>query len=199
MNLLMEIKPFYPEDITILAKRISEVWVVDESPEFTRVLCEYLVRHNYYTPQLSLQIVDEEGLQAIAFAYMPDEENNSEEWLQAQLEGLSPEVRKFILRSDNYTIRTDAKLLTLMESQPHAAKLSFFFSRKAGYGSLVLEHLVEKLRQQGVEWLYLWTDSWCNWQYYPHHDYDQIGKGILPEFSDDNEKYYYYMFRKHIG
>ena len=195
----MEIKPFYPEDIPTLAKRISEVWVVDESPMFTRVFSEYLVRHNYYTPQLSLKVVDEEGLQAIAFACMPDEENDSEVWLQAQLERLSPEVRKFMLRSNKYTIRTDAKLLTMMESQSHAAKLSFFFSRKAGYGAIVLEQLVEKLRQQGVEWLYLWTDSWCNWQYYPRHDYEQIGKGILPEFSSENEKYYYYLFRKQIG
>ena len=195
----MEIKPFYPEDIPTLAKRISEVWVVDKSPVFTRVFSEYLVRHNYYTPQLSLKVVDEEGLQAIAFACMPDEENDSEVWLQAQLERLSPEVRKFMLRSNKYTIRTDAKLLTMMESQSHAAKLSFFFSRKAGYGAIVLEQLVEKLRQQGVEWLYLWTDSWCNWQYYPRHNYEQIGQGILPEFSSENEKYYYYLFRKQIG
>lgn len=195
----MEILPFYPEDITTLAKRLSEVWVVDESPEFTRVFCEYLVRHNYYTPQLSLKIVDEEGLQAIAFACMPGEENNSDEWFQEQLEELSPEVRKYILRSNTYTKRTDAKLQTMMELQPHAAKLSFFFSRKAGYGALVLEHLLKKLRQQGVEWLYLWTDSWCNWQYYPRHDYEQIDKGILPEFSSADEKYYYYMFRKQIG
>jgi len=58
---------------------------------------------------------------------------------------------------------------------------------------------VKKLKQEGVKWVYLWTDSWCNWQYYPRHDFEQIGKGILPEFSDDNEKYYYYMFRKQIG
>ena len=195
----MEVKPFYPEDITTLARRISEVWVVDESPEFTRVFCEYLVRHNYYTPQHSLKVVDEDGLQAIAFAWMSGEENDSEAWLQGQLDSLSPEVRKFMLRSNNYTIRTDAKLLTMMETQSHAAKLSFFFSRKAGYGAIVLEHLVKKLKQEGIEWLYLWTDSWCNWQYYPRHNYEQIDEGILPEFSSEDEKYYYYLFRKQIG
>ena len=87
----------------------------------------------------------------------------------------------------------------MMGPQPHAAKLSFFFSRKAGYGALVLEHLVEKLRQQDVEWLYLWSDSWCNWQYYQRHGFEQIGKGLLPEFSSDDEKYYYFLFRKQIG
>ena len=195
----MEIKAFYPEDITTLARRVSEVWKFDQSPEFTKVFCEYLVRSNYYTPQFSLKIFDEEGLQTIAFASMPGEENDSEAWLQEQLERLSPETKKYILRSSAYIKRTDEELLKMMEAQPHAAKLSFFFSRKAGYGAFVLEHLVEKLKQQNVEWIYLWTDSWCNWQYYPRHGFEQIGKGLLPEFSSDNEKYYYYLFRKQIG
>ena len=195
----MEIKSFYPEDITTLAKEISEVWKFESSPEFTKVFCEYLVRSNYYTPPFSLKIVDDEGLQAIAFACIPNEKNDSEAWLQEQLGRLSPVTKKYILRSSAYTKRMDAELLKMMEPQPHAAKLSFFFSEKAGYGALVLEHLVEKLRQQSVEWLYLWTDSWSNWQYYPRHGFEQIGKGLLPEFSSDDEKYYYYLFRKQIG
>ena len=195
----MEIKVFYPEDIPTLARKVSEVWKFEESPEFTKVFCEYLVRSNYYTPEFSLKIVDEEGLQAIAFACMPDEENDSEIWLQEQLERLSPKIKKYILRSSVYTKRMDAELLKMMGPQSHAAKLSFFFSRKAGYGALVLEHLVEKLRQQDVEWLYLWSDSWCNWQYYQRHGFEQIGKGLLPEFSSDDEKYYYFLFRKQIG
>ena len=195
----MEIKPFYLEDIAILAKRVSEIWRFDDSPEFTRIFCEYLVRCNYYSTQFSFKIVDEEGLQAIAFGCMPEEKNDAEAWLQEQLKSVSPEVGKYIVRSTNYAKRTEAELLTLMESQPHAAKLSFFFSRKPGYGALVLEHLVDRFKHQGVKWLYLWTDSWCNWQYYPHHGFEQIGKGFLPEFSSDEEKYYYYLFRKQIG
>ena len=74
----MEIKPFYLEDIAILAKRVSEIWRFDDSPEFTRIFCEYLVRCNYYSPQLSFKIVDEEGLQAIAFGCMPEEKNDAE-------------------------------------------------------------------------------------------------------------------------
>lgn len=195
----MEIKAFYPEDIITLARKVSEVWEFEESPEFTKVFCEYLVRCNYYTPEFSLKIVDEEGLQAIAFACMPGEENDSEIWLQEQLGKLSPEIKKYILRSSAYIKRTDAELLKMMGPQPHAAKFSLFFSRKAGYGTLVLEHLVEKLWQQDVKWLYLWTDSWCNWQYYPRHGFEQIGQGLLPEFSSGDEKYYYFLFRKQIG
>ncbi|MCR4765153.1 MAG: hypothetical protein K5856_03145 [Bacteroidaceae bacterium] len=195
----MEIKAFYPEDIITLARKVSEVWEFEESPEFTKVFCEYLVRCNYYTPEFSLKIVDEEGLQAIAFACMPGEENDSEIWLQEQLGKLSPEIKKYILRSSAYIKRTDAELLKMMGPQPHAAKFSLFFSRKAGYGTLVLEHLVEKLLQQDVKWLYLWTDSWCNWQYYPRHGFEQIGQGLLPEFSSGDEKYYYFLFRKQIG
>ena len=193
----MEIKAFKPEDISELASCVAETWRVDESPEFTRVFSEYLVRCNYYSPLHSWKVVDEEGLQAIAFGWMPNEENDSDEWLHGQLEGLSPEVRKYILRSSAYTKRIDTELQKMMG--PHDAKLSFFFSRKAGFGHFVLGHLVEELKKQGVEWLYLWTDSWCNWQYYSLHGFEQIVKEIIPEFSDDKEAYYYYLFRKKIS
>ena len=57
---------------------------------------------------------------------------------------------------------------------------------------------IELLRQRGVEWLYLWTDCTCNWQYYVNHGYEKIGEGVAPEFSTDKEDYTYYMFRKRI-
>ena len=50
----------------------------------------------------------------------------------------------------------------------------------------------------GTEWLYLWTDCTCNWEYYPKHGYELIGEGIAPEFSTDAAEYTYRMYRKRI-
>ena len=33
----------------------------------------------------------------------------------------------------------------------------------------------------------------------PRLGFELIGKGLLPEFSSDDEKYYYFLFRKQIG
>lgn len=92
--------------------------------------------------------------------------------------------------------RIDAELQSMMEED--SAKLSFFISRKPGYGTAVLDALIEQLRQRGVKWLYLWTDCTCNWQYYPKHGYEQIGQGFAQEFSSADEDYTYRMYRKRI-
>ena len=78
-------------------------------------------------------------------------------------------------------------------------EISQFNPEQKGYGTPVLNALIELLRQRGVEWLYLWTDCTCNWQYYVNHGYEKIGEGVAPEFSIDKEDYTYYMFRKRIS
>ena len=192
----MEIKPFNPENIDEVAKMAMEFWGDEDYPDFTRVFCGYLTRYNYYTSELSFQAEDEDGLQAIAFTWMPGDKNDPDPWLHEQLKNVTDEVRGFLKRSVIYMKRTDEELLEKME--PNAAKLSFIISRKPGCGTLLLRHLTEKLRQQGIEWLYLWTDTWCNWQYYPRHGFEQIGQGHLSEFSTEDNDYYYFMYRKRI-
>ena len=192
----METRPFNPENIDEVVKITTTVWDFDDSPEFTRVFSNYLVRYNYYSPKYSFQAEDEDGLQAVAFTWMPGEENDAEKWFQEQLVGVNVEVRGYLLRSASYMKRTDEELLTKME--PNSAKLSFFISRKPGCGTLLLHHLTEKLRQQGIKWLYLWTDTWCNWQYYPRHGFERIGQGHLSEFSSEGDEYYYFLYRKRI-
>jgi hypothetical protein len=64
-----------------------------------------------------------------------------------------------LLTNETYLKWTDEKHQKMM--LPNSAKLSFFISRKLGYGTPVLEALIERLRQHGVEWLYLWTDCTC--------------------------------------
>lgn len=114
----------------------------------------------------------------------------------SQFATFSEEERNTLLTNENYLKRIDAEILR--EMVPNSAKLSFFISRKKGYGTPVLNALIELLRQRGVEWLYLWTDCTCNWQYYVNHGYEKISEGVAPEFSTDKEDYTYYMFRKRI-
>ena len=48
-------------------------------------------------------------------------------------------------------------------------EISQFNPEQKGYGTPVLNALIKRLRSRGVEWLYLWTDGTCNWQYYVNH------------------------------
>lgn len=195
----MQIKHFDPADIDEVARMASEVWGDREgSEEFTRVFCGHLARYSCYTPELALQLTDEDGLQAIAFGWMPGDTNDADEWVASQMAGLSEEERNHVLLNVNYLKRTDAELQEKMVPGK-SAKLSFFISRKPGCGTPLLEKLIGLLCERSVEWLYLWSDCTCNWQYYIRHGYEQIGHGTVPEYSTPDEDYTYTLFRKRIA
>ena len=195
----MAIKQFTLEGIDLVAKMAAGVWGKEQgahSSEVARIFCQHLTRYSLYSADLAFQAEDEEGLQAIAFAWLPGDTNDAASWLRSQLPNMTNEEQQTLLTNERYLTRTDAELQSKM--LPNSAKLSFFISQKPGYGTPVLNALIELLRQRGVEWLYLWTDCTCNWQYYVNHGYEKIGEGVAPEVSTDKEDYTYYMFRKRI-
>ena len=161
-----------------------------------RIFCQYLTRYYLYSAALALQAEDEDGMQAIAFAWLPGETNSAATWLRNQLPALTDDEQQKLLTNERYLMRTDEELLSKM--LPNSAKLSFFISKKKGYGTPVLNALIERLRKRGIEWLYLWTDSSCNWQYYPKHGFEFVGEAKVPEFSTDKEEYTNQIYRKHI-
>lgn len=195
----MTIKQFTPDRIDEVAQMAAEVWGKEQGAhdaEAARLFCQHLSRYSLYSTDLALQVEDDDGVQAIAFAWLPGDTNDAGQWLRERLPLMTGEQRRTLLTNEAYLKRTDGELQKMM--LPNSAKLSFFISRKPGYGTPVLEALIGRLRQRGVEWLYLWTDCTCNWQYYPSHGYEQIGQGIVPEFSTANEDYAYRMSRKRI-
>ena len=195
----MVIKQFTQEGIDLVAKMAAGVWGKEQgahSSEVARIFCQHLTRYSLYSADLAFQAEDEEGLQAIAFAWLPGDTNDAALWLRRQFPNMTKEEQQTLLTNERYLTRTDAELQSKMVA--NSAKLSFFISQKTGYGTPVLNALTERLRERGIEWLYLWTDCTCNWQYYPKHGYELIGQGIAPEFSTANEDYVYRMYRKRI-
>ncbi len=166
------------------------------APEVARILCGHLARFSTYTTELSLQATDEDGLLAIAFAWLPGDTNDADEWLRKQLSAMTEDARQRLLINEQYLKRIEEELQSKMLS--NSAKLSFFISRKPGFGTPVQETLIDLLRNRGVEWLYLWTECTCKWLYYSKHGYEQIGQGIAPEFNPVDKDYIYHMFRKRI-
>jgi hypothetical protein len=187
----MAIKQFTLEGIDLVAKMAAGVWGKEQgahSSEVARIFCQHLTRYSLYSADLAFQAEDEEGLQAIAFAWLPGDTNDAALWLRSQFPNMTKEEQQTLLANERYLTRTDAELQSKMV--PNSAKLSFFISQKPGYGTQVLNALLERL--------YLWTDCTCNWQYYPKHGYELIGQGIAPEFSTADEEYTYRMYRKRI-
>ena len=67
-----------------------------------------------------MQEVDEDGLQAIAFAWMPGDSNDADVWVRNQFATLSADERNTVLTNESYLKRIDAEILTKMV--PNSAK-----------------------------------------------------------------------------
>ena len=165
----MEIKPFNQGNIDLVAEMAEGVWGKNQGAHgsaVARIFCQYLTRYYLYSADLALQAEDEDGMQAIAFAWLPGETNSAATWLRNQLPALTDDEQQKLLTNERYLMRTDEELLSKM--------------------------------LPSIEWLYLWTDSSCNWQYYPKHGFEFVGEAKVPEFSTDEEEYTNQIYRKHI-
>jgi len=138
---------------------------VAHAAKAVRLFCQHL---SLYSPW-ALPIENDEGLQAIAFAWLPADTNVAGQWLRERFPLITEEQRRTLLTNEGYLMRTDKERQKMI--LPDSAKHSFFISCKPGYGTPpVLESLFERSRQRGVACLYRWTDCTCNWQYYPKQE-----------------------------
>lgn len=191
----MIIQPFDIANIDQVAAMAARMWgkAIVHNLEFTREV----VLNWFYDKQLSLQACDDDGsMQAIAFASLKKDINISEQWIEQYLNCKDEGERTKVLESTAYLKRTEEELLSLMDND--CAKLSLFMSKKQGYGTPLLERLTSMLRERGMRWIYLLTDSSCSWQYYSKHGYEKVHEELVDAFSTPSTPYYCYTYRKCI-
>lgn len=195
----MIIQPFDMANLDIVATKLAMMWSKDilhniaHPVEFSREI----VLNLFYDSQLALQACDDDGtMQAIAFARLKNDVNNSEQWIENFLKDIDDDERKNVLETTSYLLRSERELFNLMADD--SAQFSFFFSNKRGYGNLLHEQLMQMLIDRGVKWSYLITDSTCTWQYFPHHGYERVYEELVKQFSTSSLPYYYYIYRKRI-
>lgn len=90
----MAIKQFTQEGIDLVAKMAAGVWGKEQgahSSEVARIFCQHLTRYSLYSADLAFQAEDEEGLQAIAFAWLPGDTNDAALWLRSQFPNMTKE------------------------------------------------------------------------------------------------------------
>ncbi|GEM_PF-2875885 len=94
-----------------------------------RLFCQHLSLYSQWV----LPIEDDEGLQAIAFAWLPADTNDTGQWLRERFPLITEEQRRTLLTNEGYLMRTDKARQKMI--LPDSAKHSFFISRKPGYGT----------------------------------------------------------------
>lgn len=99
----MEIKHFNPERIDEVADMATTVWGKEQGahePETARMFCQHLSRYSLYSNELALQAEDDDGLQAIAFAWLPGDKNDADVWLRERLPSMTEEQRNTLLTNE---------------------------------------------------------------------------------------------------
>ena len=156
----MLIEPFSPENLDHVEKMVTDVWgSPDHRPEFDHAFCGHLARYNYLDPELSFQIVDEEGIQGVCWASVPGQTNDAEAWVGKAVIGLTDEECKETFAHVTYLKSIDAAVCRMMG--PKDVKISFLITQKRGGGAALLKHVMKVLSERGFENVFLWTDSSC--------------------------------------
>lgn len=102
------------------------------------------------------------------------------------------------------TNKANKQLLKPYKKQLKAELVLFIVDsdyRKLGIGSTLLEGFNQYLKEHQVDKVYLYTDTYSNYQYYEHRGY--VRKGTLPvnfKIEDEDEKFLpeYYIYVKEL-
>ena len=191
----MQIEQFSINNLDLVERMVTDVWGSPEHrPEFDHAFCGHLARYNYYDPALSFQIVDEEGIQGVCWAYVPGETNDADAWVKSAATRLTDEERKETYAHVDYLKSIDAAVCEMMG--PKDVKISFLIAQKKGYGAALLKHVMKILSERGFENVYLWTDSSCNWQFYPKLGFELVFEERSDLYSTQEEDFKIMAFRK---
>ena len=191
----MQIEPFSPDNLDFVEEMVTSVWgSPDNRPEFDHAFCGHLARYNYIDPELSFQMVDEDGLQGVCWAHAPGKTNDADAWLERAAKGLTGKERAETYAHADYLKSIDTAVCRMMG--PKDVKISFLITQKRGYGTLLLKHVVKILSERGFQNVYLWTDSSCNWQFYPKHGFELVHEERSGLYSTPEEDFKFMVFRK---
>ena len=191
----MLIEPFSPDNLDFVEEMVTSVWgSPDHRPEFDHAFCGHLARYNYMDPELSFQIVDEDGIQGVCWAHVPGKTKDSDPWLERAVKGLTEQEREETYAHVDYLKSIDAAVGKMMG--PTDVQISFLITQKKGYGTALLKHVMDILSERGFEHMYLWADSSCHWQFYPKHGFELVHKERSDLYSTPEEDFKIMVFRK---
>lgn len=192
-----DIQLFDSKYIPQIVDRVKPMWSVPSwSDEFKQFDVEFIVRSTIYENDLSFQLAESECLLSVALAVTKSEKNNVDQWFLENSRNLSEQEKISAKMSFDYIKYMDSKVFALMNDDD--IKLSLFVSCKKGSGSVVFEHLWKLVKNRGYKNMYLWTDCDCNWQWYLNNGFILIEESEYGPFSEENNPYKTYLFKKEI-
>lgn len=149
------------------------------------ILYEAMVRYYFRSSDFSYKMVDEAGvMQGFLLAAPLVARDNSQKWLEEQLQGFTTEEQDLVYNYLRYLSYNGQQVRKV--AQPSDLLLCLFLSRKPGVGSKLLENVEEVARCHSITRMHLWADATCDYSYYRRRGYKETGhfmNKVLPELG----------------
>ena len=188
------LQPFDDKNIPLLVKAVTPSWsMVNWENSFRDVDIEFIIRNGIFYNEFALQFQNDKELLAVAFVEKQNETNDALNWLQNNKKELTENEEKGLNLVVQYLQEMDSRVHDFMTKDD--VKLSLFISLKSGYGEKIFQKLKILLKKENYKSLYLWTDSDCNYSWYPKHGFSLVEERPYSQFSTEETDFKTYIFK----
>lgn len=167
----MEIRGFQNSDIQDASKLSKLTWgdfYLHESNELQSMIYSFMVEYYDLNRQYSFSIV-EDGLKGFILAFKKSDSYRGN-FFNASVRSLSSEKeRKIAIDLFNYLETCEREVKSIMTEND--IMLGLFVSIQKGCGKKLLSKLNEVCRANGIQNIYLWTDTTCDCDYYQKNNF----------------------------
>lgn len=193
------ILPFEMKNIPLILDVVVPMWSPPVgNAEFKRFNVEYIVRNNIFENDMRFELLAGDAepgeFGSAAFFTTKGMVCKATEWYDVESKRFPAELGVASEMSRTYIELMDKKTQALMNDDD--IQLTLYVSRKPGCGSLLLNELCTRLKNNGYKNLYLWTDIECNWEWYVKNGYELMQQEFYEPFSEEHEDYKTFIFRK---
>lgn len=194
-----KIRNFEITDIKEASSIAYEIWSPElegVSQSVKKVIYEYLVRYYYTSDTLSFALLAEDKVKAFILTDDKIEANESANcYLEEMASTLTDMERKYLYDYKKYLDYNQEKVRERLKKNSVCVEL--FASVQKGAGSKLLNVVEGHCIENGVKYLYLWTDATCNYKFYDAKGYKVVDsyEGIM-DFNGD--KTLTFIYRKEL-
>lgn len=167
-----------------------------QTDEFIKKASEFIVRKNYYDNEFSYKIVKDGIIIAFLFGCHKQETNDALDWVAKEMKNKTESEIEIMENSVHYLTKFDNLLSTYMTEND--MKVALIISNKRGYGTILLNHFMSICTDRKNEYLYLWTDTTCNHQYYPKQGFEEIMSVENSNLNSKVEDFQTIFYKKRI-
>lgn len=195
----MKIEKFGAADIadaTLIADLLWEGEYENFEPKFAKTMAEYIIRSAFLNEDMAFKITENNALKASILAARKADTGNYKDWLLQQYKSMNSKELQRAKDMHAYFANVTEIVHNYMQEQD--IYLGLFISNKAGCGKILMQELLNYCQERGLENMYLWTDTSCDFEYYNKNNFTLVHTIQNEHLQNDYAQYVTFIYKKAI-